>query len=135
MRPGGWMDARLPVVRIAASLIPLIMNDSSQNRSPDAEVNLVDHGFMDARAKLIDIAAFLDRLDRHAQGGGDYRVDALRRAMGELSSGGPDRARRVLEVLSDPTVEPIPSATIQGAAGAWAGDSSRTGVQNEGGGT
>jgi len=73
---------------------------------------------MDARSKLIDIAAFLDRLERHQQTD-DYRVEALKLAMAELASGGADRARRVLEVFSDPTVEPIVEASIQGAFGAY----------------
>jgi hypothetical protein len=30
----------------------------------------------------------------------------------------PDRARKILESLSDPSSEPIPHATTQGAAGA-----------------
>ena len=41
--------------------------------------NLVELGFMDARIKLIDIAAFLDRIDRHEQSD-DYRVSALKEA-------------------------------------------------------
>lgn len=80
--------------------------------------NLVDLQFIDARARVIDIAAFLDRVQRHGQNE-DYRVQALRSALVELSSSESGRARRVLEALSDPTCEPIPAATIQGAHGAW----------------
>ncbi len=83
-----------------------------------ATVNLVDLGFMDARSKLIDIAAFLDRIDRSGQGS-DFRVGALREAVRELGSAGPGRARRILEVFSDPTDEPIAEATVQGAVGAY----------------
>ena len=72
---------------------------------------------MDARWKLIDIAAFLDRIQRHDQTD-DYRIDALREAIKELSSIEPGRARRVLEVFSDPSENPVPAATIQGAFGA-----------------
>lgn len=80
-------------------------------------VNLVDLGFLDARIKLIDIAAFLDRVQRHGQDG-DYRVRALRAALAELSTAPVGRARRVLEALSDPSTAPIPAATVQGAFGA-----------------
>ena len=80
-------------------------------------VNLVDLGFLDARIKMIDIAAFLDRVERHGQAD-DYRVAALRDALGELSSNSAHRARRVLEALSDRSEEPVPAATIQGAFGA-----------------
>ncbi len=78
---------------------------------------LVDLQFIDARARLIDVAAFLDRMERHGQDG-DYRVTALKRALLEVLKEEPGRARRVLESLSDPTREPIPAATIQGAFGA-----------------
>lgn len=81
---------------------------------------LLDLYFMDARARLIDIAAFLDRVDRGA-GEPDFRLTAFRQALTELTGGSPDRARRVLLSLSDPTLEPIPSATTKGACGAWPG--------------
>lgn len=79
---------------------------------------LVELGFMDARIKLIDVAAFLDRIQRHGQED-DYRVRALKEALAELGSAEPGRARRILESLSDPSEEPIPAATIQGAFGAF----------------
>jgi hypothetical protein len=80
---------------------------------------VLDLYFMDARAKVIDIAAFLDRVDR-ATGDADFRLAALREAMKELSGGGPERARRVLLSLSDSTTEPIAKAPGKGAVGAWA---------------
>jgi len=52
----------------------------------------MDLYFMEHRAKLIDLAAFLDRLDR---------------------------ARRVLELFSDPTTEPIAKAPMKGALGTY----------------
>lgn len=80
--------------------------------------NLADLHFMDARCKLIDVAAFLDRMQRHGETD-DYRVRALRNAISCLDSAEPNRARKVLESLSDPTEEPIEAATIQGAFGAY----------------
>ena len=78
---------------------------------------LVDLQFIDARARVLDVAAFLDRVQRHGQDH-DFRVAALRRAIAELASPEPGRARRILELLSDSTSEPIPAATTQGALGA-----------------
>lgn len=83
---------------------------------------LLDLYFLEARAKLIDLAAFLDRLDR-AEGEADFRLSAFRQAVGQLERGGGDRAARVLISLSDPTTEPIPVATTEAACGAWAGKS------------
>lgn len=81
-------------------------------------VNLVDLGFMDSRSKLIDLAAFLDRTQKAGQDT-DFRVQALKKAIGILSSDEPARAREVLMSLSDPSLEPIEKATVQGAIGAF----------------
>ena len=53
---------------------------------------LLDLQFIDARHKLIDLAAFLDRIDRH-DGEDDYRFAALKNALPILLSDRPDRAR------------------------------------------
>ncbi len=81
---------------------------------------VLDLYFMDARARLIDLAAFLDRVDR-SEGVEDFRIKAFRLALSELGKNNPDRARQVLLALSDPTTEPIPAATTKAASGAWPG--------------
>lgn len=78
---------------------------------------LLDLQFIAARHQVVDVAAFLDRLDRHP-GPPDFRLAAMRAALPILLSDRPDRARAVLEAFSDPTTEPIPKATFQGAFGA-----------------
>jgi hypothetical protein len=75
---------------------------------------------MDARSKLLEVAAFLDRVERHGQAD-DFRVRALRAAVPLLLEGTPSRVRLILERLSDPSTAPIPAATLQGALGAWEG--------------
>ena len=88
---------------------------------PSSRSQVVDLYFLEHRAKMIDIAAFLDRFDRAPAEGNesDFRVEAFRRALTILSDGGPDRARRVLEILSDHSTEPIDSAAgMKGAFGA-----------------
>jgi len=80
---------------------------------------MLDLYFMDARCKLIELAAFLDRIERTA-GEGDFRLDAFRAALRELDAK-PGRAERVLLALSDPTTEPIPAATTKAACGAYPG--------------
>ena len=81
---------------------------------------VLDLYFMDARSKLIDLAAFLDRVQR-APGEEDFRMKAFRDALQELSGEKPHRAEGVLRSLSDPTTEPIPAATTKAACGAWPG--------------
>jgi hypothetical protein len=85
---------------------------------PPQAVNLVDLGFMDSRSKLIDLAAFLDRVQRAGQDS-DFRVQALKQAISLLQADEPQRAKQVLLSFSDPSTEPIPKATMQGAIGAY----------------
>src|SRR5262249_11337199 len=49
---------------------------------------VLDLYFMDARSKLIDLAAFLDRLDR-ADGEPDFRLAGFRKALVELDKNQP----------------------------------------------
>lgn len=81
---------------------------------------VIDRYFMEHRAKLLDIAAFLDRLDRAGPptGQDDVRIRAIRRAIPLLVDGAGDRTRRILELLSDRTSDPIPAASTQAALGA-----------------
>ena len=79
---------------------------------------ILDLYFMDARSKLIDLAAFLDRVER-AGGEPDFRLAAFRLALRELDRNEPQRAKQVLMAFSDPTTEPIAVATTKAACGAW----------------
>ena len=81
---------------------------------------VLDLYFMDARCKLIEIAAFLDRVER-GTGEADFRLTAFRTALQHLHDGETSRAESVLKSLSDPTLEPIPQAHGKGAVGAWPG--------------
>ena len=79
---------------------------------------VLDLYFMDARSKLIDLAAFFDRVER-ARGEADFRHVSLFKATAELANPGAERARKILLLLSDPTQEPIAAAPGKGAVGAW----------------
>ena len=79
---------------------------------------VLDLYFMDARFRLIELAAFLDRVDR-AEGQADFRLDAFRKALRELDCNNPERAKQVLLAFSDPTTKPIAKAPGKGAIGAW----------------
>jgi hypothetical protein len=80
----------------------------------------LDLYFMDARCKLIELGAFIDRVER-SSGDDDFRMSAFRLALAELSKGDTHKAKRVLMTLSDPTTEPIAAATTKAACGAWPG--------------
>ena len=79
---------------------------------------LVDQQFIANRHRLLELAAFLDRMDRHGHSG-DFRVQALISALDELRHDSPDRAKRVQLALSDPTAQPIEKSPGKGASGAW----------------
>ena len=91
---------------------------STRSPAPAAVRAVVDHGFIPVRAKLIEVAAFFDRVERHAVAD-DFRCAALRAAAKLLVDGKPERARRILESLSDPTTEPEAISSGKAALGAW----------------
>ncbi len=78
----------------------------------------IDRCFLEHRAKLIDIAAFLDRVDR-AGGENDYRIAALLKAVTILSGSRANRAGRILAIFSDTSTElPESAEGAKGATGA-----------------
>jgi hypothetical protein len=70
---------------------------------PLAAPELLNKEFLEIRAKLLETAAALDRLDR-AEGsvGGDPRLKQIQEAIGILASRGPDRAERLQLAFSLP---------------------------------
>lgn len=86
--------------------------------TPLTRAEILDLDFIEARHKLIDIGAFLDRVAR-ADGSDEFRMEAFRNAMQEACKREHEAAKRILLTFSDPTQEPIPAATTQGATGAW----------------
>lgn len=79
---------------------------------------VLDLYFLDARHKLVELAAFLDRVE-HASGKEDFRLAAFRAALTKLNGKRKNKARDVLLAFSDPTTKPIAKATVKGATGAW----------------
>ncbi|MCS1412156.1 MAG: hypothetical protein M2R45_05360 [Verrucomicrobia subdivision 3 bacterium] len=81
---------------------------------------VLDLYFMDARHKLIDLAAFMDRVGR-GEGESDFRMAAFKKAVAVLNGSESGKAEAVLNVFSDPSTEPIEAATTKAACGAWPG--------------
>ena len=111
-----------------------VMHPTPSTPPPIGPGAVVDRYFLEHRAKALDIAAFLDRVDRAAAANGgdgadDFRVRALEACCRILVDGKPERARRILELLSDHSTEPIAKAPMKGAIGAVdlaAGDGARS---------
>ena len=87
--------------------------------SPLTRTQVADLYFLDHRAKILDIAAFLDRYDRAKPDASteDFRMVACMKAIELLIDGKSDRARRVLELMSDHSTEPAETAGMKGACG------------------
>jgi len=89
--------------------------------SPLSPVELVDEYFTENRNRIIEVAAFLDRLDRAdpAVAASDYRVRALADAITVLAGHSSTRVQDIQLLLSDPTTDPRPALDRKGAVGAW----------------
>ena len=87
---------------------------------PLSGTQIVDEYFIENRTRLLEIAAFLDRLDRadadHAVQ--DFRMQAFRDAIDALGTPG-DRLTRIQLLLSDPTTEPLAHLDRKSALGAF----------------
>jgi hypothetical protein len=71
--------------------------------TPLPAAKALDLYFLDARARLLDLAAILDRIDRGAEpasAAADPRLAKLRRAVEALLTTAPGRAERVQQLFS-----------------------------------
>jgi len=82
---------------------------------------LTDEYFIENRNRLLEIAAFLDRLDRSDPGRAarDFRMRAFVQALGILASREPSYLEQIQLLLSDPTTEPLASLDRKSAQGAY----------------
>lgn len=97
----------------------------SMRGNPLSAKEILDACFLEHRARILEIAAFLDRLDR-AEGGAairsDFRYRALARAVQLLLKPEAGRTKAIQLSFSDLSAEPVESAAgMKGALGAWEG--------------
>jgi len=92
-------------------------------QSPLDAPALADEYFIENRNRLLELAAFLDRLDRAdpARASRDFRLRALADALAILAGPGPNYVSQIQELLSDPTTEPIAALDRKSALGAYGG--------------
>jgi hypothetical protein len=95
-----------------------------QTTSPLSARELVDEYFIENRTRLLEIAAFLDRLDRAdpSYAGRDFRMRAFSDALAMLADPH-DRLDRIQMLLSDPTTEPLGALDRKSALGAYENNS------------
>jgi hypothetical protein len=92
----------------------------SSHPSPLSAAQLLDEYFIENRTRLLEVAAFLDRLDRTdpAAAEADFRMKAFTEAVDALASPG-DRLMRIQLLLSDPTTGPLERLDRKSARGAY----------------
>jgi hypothetical protein len=89
--------------------------------SPLTQRELIDEYFMEHRVKVLDLAAFLDRLERAREldAENDFRLRSVREALAVLADGGGDRIHRVQMIFSDPRSELLDELDTKSAKGAF----------------
>ena len=90
------------------------------HKPPLNGTQIVDEYFIENRTRLLEIAAFLDRLDRidPSAASRDFRMKAFAEAVGALGQAS-DRLLRIQMLLSDPTIEPLDRLDRKSAIGAF----------------
>jgi hypothetical protein len=88
---------------------------------PLTQRQLIDEYFMEHRVQVLELAAFLDRLERAREldAQDDFRLTAIRAALAVVA--GPDGARveRVQMAFSDPSVGLLDELDQKAAKGAY----------------
>jgi hypothetical protein len=89
--------------------------------SPLTQRELIDEYFMEERVKVIDLAAFLDRLDRAREidAEDDFRLRSIRDALTVLAGDEGGRVQRVQMIFSDPRSELLEELDQKSAKGAY----------------
>lgn len=88
--------------------------------SPLTQRELIDAYFMEHRVQILDLAAFLDRLQRAREldAQDDFRIRSVRDALAILTDGEGDRVRRVQMAFSDRDTTLLASPDRKSARGA-----------------
>ena len=95
--------------------------------SPKTGRELVDEYFIENRTRVLEVAAFLDRLDRtdDSLAARDFRIRAIREAIAILNADPTEadrtttRVERIQLLMSDPTTEPLEKLDMKSARGAY----------------
>jgi hypothetical protein len=97
-----------------------MMLNTKAPKCPLTGTEVVDEYFIENRTRLLEIAAFMDRLDRVVgqQAARDFRMQVFAEAVQALAIPG-DRLMRIQMLLSDPTVDPLDRLDRKSALGAY----------------
>jgi hypothetical protein len=102
-----------------------MVTDTRPGNCPLSQAQQVEEYFIEHRTKILDIAAFLDRLDRASEqdAADDFRLRAFRSALEVLTDhAGPTRLQRIQAILSDPRTDLLEQLDRKSAFGAYASE-------------
>jgi hypothetical protein len=83
---------------------------------------IIEEYFIENRTRILDLAAYLDRLTRSADrrpASEDFRMRAFQQALQILSCDEPNKVDQIQLLFSDPTIELKPKLDTKSASGAW----------------
>jgi len=83
---------------------------------------IIDEYFIENRTRLLELAAFLERIDRSVDGADaqeDFRMATFHQALHILASNATDKMDQIQLIFSDPTIEPREKLDTKSASGAW----------------
>ncbi len=88
---------------------------------PLTQRQLIDEYFMEHRVQVLELAAFLDRLERAREldAQDDFRLRAIRRALTVVAGEDGARVERVQMAFSDPRTDLLPALDQKAAKGAY----------------
>lgn len=92
--------------------------------SQKSALEILDLYFLENRGRLLDLASFLDRIDRYREAEkakDDFRYRAMIKAIEILKDPEGERTKKIQLLLSDQTKEPVVSAKGIPTTGAWEG--------------
>ena len=95
---------------------------NKQGLCPLTTNQIIDEYFIENRTRILDLAAYLDRLMRSADSqpaAGDFRMQAFEQALRILSSNEPNKVDQIQLVFSDPAIELKAQLDTKSATGAW----------------
>jgi hypothetical protein len=93
--------------------------DTPEMNCPLTSEKTLQRYFIENRSRLIDIAAYLDRIERSQAPEAvlqDFRLVAFKKAIAVLLGHGSKRVEKIQKILSDITDEPLPEAGEQKSA-------------------
>jgi hypothetical protein len=95
---------------------------ATKGTCPLTTAEIIGEYFIENRTRLLEIAAFLERLNRSADSADareDFRIAAFHQALGVVASNAPGKMDQIQLIFSDPTLEPREKLDTKSASGAW----------------